>query len=336
MIVVILFFVTAGLMMIPSVRQKIFGGGVVEAPALAVPGKPIIEKPRTEKPWGDYSSYLGREKTWEVEKDGVKYVQSYYLRPPAKVVPGEKYPLVVFLHDEKGMAEGALALLQESKKLPPFYLLIPQISTKKTWAVPAALSGAEIGKGKTAAQWTAKKYPEAKQSLKDVLILISRLLPPVLQIDETRLYAVGCGEGGIGVYGALAKFPEFFTGGLVASGLWSFTDAPKFAGMPVVIFHGSKDRTTDVIAAQGMAQVIQQSGGQVVYRELPNFDRNCADPQQYSAAVLGWLFSHRKTPIAEQVNRTPPAEISEPAGYQGAMVPPSPVPTPPPTSPVQP
>ncbi len=328
---VIVVFILAGLMMIPAVRGAIFGSkGEVDAPALAVAGKPIIDKPRSDTPMGDYTAYFGKVKTFVIDENNVQRTQSYYLVKPQKVEPGVKYPLVIFLHDEKGMADGAVQLLNQRTKLPPFYLLVPQSPDKKTWAVPEQFSGQEFGKSKTAQQWTTKKYPEARQTLKDVLILVSRLLP-TLQIDDERLYAMGCGEGGIGVYGALTKYSEFFAGGLVASGLWNFADAPKMLRTPVIIFHGAKDKTTDVIAAQGMSQVLKQLGGTVSYNELADLDRNCADPRLYTAGVVNWLFSQRRVVIRQSA----PAEDDglQPAGYMGEMAPPSPVAPPPATKP---
>lgn len=328
---VIVVFILAGLMMIPAVRGAIFGSkGDVDPSALAVPGKAITDKPRSETPMGEYTPYFGQRKTFVIEEGNVQRTQSYYLVKPQKVEPGAKYPLVIFLHDEKGMADGAVQLLSQRAKLPPFYLLVPQAPDKKTWAVPEKFSGQELGKSKTAAQWTAKKYPEARQTMKDVLILVSRLLP-VLQIDDERLYAVGCGEGGIGVYGALAKYSEFFAGGLVASGLWNFADAPKMLRTPLVIFHGTKDKHTDVIAAQGMSQVLKQLGGTVSYNELTDLDRNCADPRLYSANVINWLFGQRR--IVMHKAAAVDEEGMQPAGYMGELAPPSPVAPPPPTKP---
>lgn len=328
---VIVVFVLAGLMMIPAVRGAIFGSsGDVDVSALAIPGKPIIDKPRSDTPMGEYTQYFGARKSFVIEDNNVQRTQYYYLVKPQKAEPGAKYPLVIFLHDEKGQADGAVQLLSQRATLPPFYLLIPQAPAKKTWAVPEKFSGQEFGKSKTAAQWTAKKYPEGSQTLKDVLTLVARLLP-ALQIDDERVYAMGCGEGGIGVYGALVKYSEFFAAGVVASGLWNFTDAPKMLRTPVAILHGTKDKTTDVIAAQGMAQVLKQLGGTVYYSELPDLDRNCADPRLYSAAVVNWLLSQRRIVMRQAAQ--PEDDGLQPAGYMGEVAPPSPVPAVPPTKP---
>lgn len=328
---VIVVFVLAGLMMIPAVRGAVFGSsGDVDVSALAIPGKPIIDKPRSDTPMGEYTQYFGARKSFVIEDNNVQRTQYYYLVKPQKAEPGAKYPLVIFLHDEKGQADGAVQLLSQRAKLPPFYLLVPQAPAKKTWAVPDKFSGQEFGKSKTAALWTPKKYPEGSQTLKDVLILVSRLLP-TLQIDDERLYAVGCGEGGIGVYGALAKFSDFFAGGLVASGLWSFNDAPKMLRTPLIIFHGTKDKQTDVIAAQGMSQVLKQLGGVVSYNELTDLDRNCADPRQYTAGIMNWLFGQRRIVIRQKAQ--PEDDGLQPAGYMGEVAPPSPVPAVPPTKP---
>ena len=67
---VIVVFILAGLMMIPAVRGAIFGSkGEVDAPALAVAGKPITDKPRSDAPMGEYTPYFGKVKTFVIDEN---------------------------------------------------------------------------------------------------------------------------------------------------------------------------------------------------------------------------------------------------------------------------
>lgn len=302
LIFVIVAFVGAGLMMIPGVRHAIFGGDGERPAAVAVnpalPGRPLVEQkeqPRQLLPMGQFTQYFGKPKAFAQEDGNYKRIQYYYLYAP-QAPQGARLPLVVFLHDEEGMAPGALSLLQLRKYFPA-YILVMMAAKGKTWAVPEKFSGEEFGKSKNAAAvWSSRKYPENKQLLPDVMKLVASLME-IYAIDDGRIYIAGCGEGALGVFGAAARYGEFFAGGAAASGLWSFLDAPKMTQFPLVIQHGGKDKAIDSIAANGISQLIMRSGGKAVYQEIPDLDRNCADPRIFGASVWKWLFAQKKAPL---------------------------------------
>lgn len=319
---VILFFACAGAYLIPDVRNALFGGGgggAGVAPVVAS-GEPVWEKPREPMPMGQYTTpVFGKVKAFtQKDPSGGRRGQYYYLFSPRGAAnSGEKYPLVVFLHDEKGIADRALSLLSgPMQQALPAYVLVPMAMTGKTWAVPEKYHGQEFaGKDKANFGWSTKKFPTYKQLMPDVMNLVATLISNVPSIDDGRVYVAGCGEGALGVYGALANYADFFAGGVAISGLWSYNDARKLKDSPLLILHGGKDTTVPAAHAQMMGQLIQQVGGtKVIYQGIPDLARNCSDPRLFSPSTWKWLFSNRKpalqaAPSEASMNPDAPPEM---------------------------
>ena len=225
------------------------------------------------------------------------------------------------------MSDGALTLLQKQmRQALPAYVLVPMTKAKKTWAVPAKYHGQEFtGKGKSlAGKWSTKVYPASKQTLNDVMNLTASLLSKIPTIDDGRVYVAGCGEGALGVYGILANYADFFAAGVAVSGFWSFLEAGKMKNSPLLIMHGTKDATVPVLHAQSLGQVIQQVGGtKVIYQEIPDLARNCADTRLFTPTVWKWLFSNKKPSLAPPPVVATPRDL-QPEGYLEMQKPPSP------------
>lgn len=315
MIGVIVFFAGSGIYLF---KDKLFGGGdaggggVMQDIAPTIAGKPVWDKPRDILPMGQYTQIFRKPRSYVfTDKNGARHGSQFYLHEP-KIQPGSttRYPVVIFLHDEKGMADGAVSLLtRQVQQIMPAFILVPMTSAAKTWAVPEKYQGTELT-GKSAVYmglWSARKYPKPRQALDDVLTIVAAMQES-RPIDDTRIYIAGCGEGALGVYGALSSYPELFAGGVAVSGMWSYLDAPKLKQTPLVIMHGGKDVQMPAVHAQTMASIIKQMGGtQLIYREIPDLARNCADPRLFTPAVWQWLAAQKKAGVAP--------ETLDPAGY---------------------
>ena len=313
LIFVIVMFALAGLFMIPGVRSAIFGEDAETASQQAqplpgstvLPPKKLAERkhaPRNYYPLGNYTQVLGKMRSFSWEESGFKNIMYYYLYvpPQARQQQGERLPLVAFLHDTDGLANGAMNLLRLNKYLPA-YVLILMIPKTNTWAVPEKYSGEEFGKSRGASanmsKWSKKAYPDTRQSLKEVVALVTSLTS-IYPIDDRRIYAAGCGEGATGVYGAAERYGDVFAGGLIASGLWSFLDAREMTKTPLLILHGTKDILVDPLVANGMSQIITKSGGQASYYPLPEI--NCSDGHAMGGTAWKWLFGQKKAPAELQ------------------------------------
>ncbi len=319
LICVIAAFVVAGILAIPPVRHAIFGGG--SAGGIAMPGqvKTVKEDPRNISPMGGNTPFFGKPHGFALQDSpAVRRIQYYYLRPPAGAQPTYKYPMVVFLHDQAGNAPGAVQLIASKQMLTEFpaYVLVPMMPKMRTWAWPEKFSGQEYTITKRLQPLlNPNKWPKARQGMHDVLTLITQLAP-AYNIDVDRIYVVGCGEGGTGVLGAISnpQSAQFFAGGVSINGVWSLNDAPKMAGVPLLLMQGLADKATDSQLPNSIVQIIHGVGGnQVYYQEFADLGDNCADPRLYTTAMWKWLFSLKKPPLAA------PAAATEVEGYQDEM-----------------
>lgn len=293
LICAILGFVGALVLLFPQVRGFLFGGGGAEAPresAVQGEGNVVLDLPRTPLPMDQYTPFFRKLRFAIDGEDGVKRFQVYYwFAPPKPYPPGKKFPLVVFLHDKDGRAPGAVYLrMKENYAAYPAFVLVPQAPAEKVWSAPAKYSGQEFPQ----AAATAPAPPEL-HALPDVIELMSRLTA-ALPIDDTRIYAIGCGEGGAGVYGAAANYGGIFAGGVVIGGAWSYLDGPKMAKTPLLLLHGAQDTVVPPELPRTMREVIKRYNGTVFSHEFRGIASDCQSPHYYSASVWKWLFSQRR------------------------------------------
>ena len=251
----------------------------------------VVEEPRTDAPMEQFTRFFAK-KQYDVDDGKQKRTITYYMFDPEKPYPaGLKFPLVVVLHGAPGKAYAAEYLISKQMQLDfPSFILAPQSPFGKKWAMPEKFSGQEFGNGKPA---NYVYHPEL-DSLPDTIELIRRL-ELEYPIDASRVYIVGCSDGGTGVYGAVMRYPNIFAGATAISGAWSFLDAAKMKQVPLWIIHGSLDETFPVTVARGMSQGIKQQGGPVFYSEFPSMGHECSASSLYGKALWQWLFGQRKS-----------------------------------------
>jgi predicted peptidase len=75
--------------------------------------------------------------------------------------------------------------------------------------------------------------------------------------------------GGVGSWGAIARYPELFAAAAPVCGAWRVEDAAKMAAVPVWAFHGEKDPTVPVHFSRDLTAAITQAGGSAKYTEYP-------------------------------------------------------------------
>jgi hypothetical protein len=298
-------------MAVPSIRHTILGafGFGVEPAAVGQqqageepppPPTEVVETPRSGTPMGEYSRFFARKNfsLLDTAANVRRTIPYYWFQPEgAPYPPGLKFPLVVTLHDAKGQVYAPVYLLGKQMRLDyPAFILIPQSTggpPPKVWSQPEKLSGKEFETSPQAKGAFSIPYPPDRQSLPDVIELIGETVAKY-PVDEDRIYIVGCAEGGTGVYGAAANYPQVFAGGIVIGGGWSYLDAAKMKGMPLLIMHGAENKTVNPSVARGMADLIPRNGGSAVYSELPGYADDCAIGQLYGPPVWKWLFGQKK------------------------------------------
>jgi predicted peptidase len=272
-----------GIFAIPLLLVVIILAALVLSRVPGASAAEIVEAPRSAAPMSDLTKSFSKRQF--VINDGIdKRVLTYYwLSPRSARAKGEKFPLVVVLHDIKGKAYAAEQLA--SGKMPddfPAFVLVPQSPGGKEWAMPESYPDNP-----------AYLYDPQRESLPDVIALISKLVDQE-PIDSRRIYIIGCEDGGAGVYGALSRYSDLFAAGVVIGAKWSVDDVPNLTAVPLVIEQGAVDDVAPVEVARLMAQQIGENGGTVSFQEFPRLGHECSNPNFYQREMWDALFRQKQ------------------------------------------
>lgn len=245
--------------------------------------------PRTAEPMGALTRvFEHRIFSVKEENGGVHDLHYYFYQPEGPYPPSVKFPLVLVLHGGPGKGYAAEALVaQAAMRLNyPAFIVVPVLPAHKTWAFPAVFPE----------DVPLKSYfTDKEQGLPDVVDVI-RALNKKYPVDAGRIYAIGCSEGGVGVYGALRDHADIFAAGVVISGLWTASDAAHLTKRPLVIMHGALETDTPAALARMVAHQIKQRGGTVQYVEMAGMNHFCPAPVFYGETTWKWLFEQKKAP----------------------------------------
>lgn len=236
---------------------------------------------------------------------------AYRLLAPERVEPGQKYPLVLFLHGagERGndnrvqllylptwMSEG------EYRKRFACYLLAPQCPTAKWWfdAKRAFAKPADDGEKTADAPKPDAVKPDAAPAdgLSHELRAVSLMLDQTLAqypIDPDRVYLTGLSMGGFGSWAWAAAEPERFAGMAAICGGGDPARAAALTKLPIWVVHGGKDPVVPVGRSRAMVEAVRKAGGTIQYHELDGVGHDSWTPAyRDSDALLAWLFAQRR------------------------------------------
>ena len=217
----------------------------------------------------------------------------YRLMRPQKLVPGQQYPLVVFLH---GAGERGEDNAKQLKYLPelmaqagrrqayPCFLLAPQCRSGKQWVdVP----------------WSDKQStPMAKQptdQLQAAIAMLDRTLKEE-PVDARRVYLTGLSMGGYGTWELAARQPQRFAAVVPICGGGDERQASRLSALPIWAFHGAADNVVFPIRSQKMVDAIRAAGGKIQYTQYPGVGHNSWNQAYRSDELLKWLFAQRRKP----------------------------------------
>lgn len=228
-------------------------------------------------------------KSFIVDNRDERHTLPYFLYKPkapkgVKWKEDAKFPLVLVLHDARGIAESGEYLLQDSVRLNyPAFIVAPVLPEKMIWAFPSEIPDDPRLRGNL----------KLKQGLGDAVQLVQDLINNY-PIDPKRVYVMGCAEGGFGAYGAVLNYPDVFAAAVVISGGWTVKDTPKMKGVPIWAMHGDKDRFFAPGLSMNVVAYIQQMGGNVFWKSYPDIGRDCANSSFFPRALWHWMFQQKK------------------------------------------
>jgi len=215
----------------------------------------------------------------------------YRLLKPAKIEPGKKYPIVLFLHGagERGSDNSKqLQYLptqmaqQEFQEKYPCFLIAPQCREGKQWVeVP----------------WGDKNSVPIKEPGSQMQVVL-KILDKVTKenpVDEQRVYLTGLSMGGYGSWDLGMRMPERFAAVAPICGGGDETHAERLVGMPVWAWHSDDDNAVPVDRSRKMIEAIKKAGGEPKYTELKgvghaSWNPAYKDPQ----GLVPWMFEQVK------------------------------------------
>ena len=202
----------------------------------------------------------------------------YRWLPPVKLDEGKKYPLVLCLHGAGGnsVAPAVLADPKMREKYPCF-ILYPDAK----------------GEG-----WASTPHLPRLKDRKETLPLVVETIRALLKseaIDPARIYVTGQSMGGVGSWGAAARYSDLFAAAVPVCGAWDVADASKMT-IPIWAFHGEEDATVPVKFSRELTEAVTKSGGTAKYTEFAGVGHGSWGPAYAEPELWAWLFQQRKPP----------------------------------------
>lgn len=210
------------------------------------------------------------------------------------LAPGEKAPLVVYLHGmgDRGTDNVAqtnwISNLVSNTKSGQYasYVLAPQINTSMWFQ-----------------SWSDKPTDATSLTLQAIRNVIEQE-----NIDASRVYVTGTSMGGMGTWDIISRDPSLFAAAVPMSGGGNTATADTIRDIPVRAFHGDADTIVPVSATQEMIAALRDAGGSPRYTEVKGgghviWDDVYADLEQ---TLYPWLFAQKlNTPTSVSIESAP-------------------------------
>lgn len=255
-------------------RWDPYNDGIVEKDGI------VYEMPRADAAM-EYNTRYFDKMQYERMVGNQKHVLTWYFRAPVHAVPGRKYPLVMVLHGRPGLAYAAEHMVMtEMERDFPAFVFVPTAPVSYAWAVPEK-------KDSPYAQFVDR------QSLPGAMEILTHVMQDY-PVDKNRVYIIGCSEGGIGVLGAVLRYPDVFAAAVAVSSTWDVDEAPQMTKVPLWIKHGAQDPALPAATARAIAESIRTHGGNVQYTEIPDMGHACPSATLYPRELWEWMFEQRR------------------------------------------
>lgn len=198
----------------------------------------------------------------------------YRLLLPQNHDPAKAYPLVVYLHgsgdrgtDNKGQLSSAGVFVDAvNRKKYPCYVVAPQCPGDKV----LRFWNETVGSG--------------------LVLGVMQEVEKNHRIDAGRIYLMGISDGGWGGWALLNMYPNKFAAAVPICGRGTPAQAPRFAAVPIWVFHGENDH---VQWAREMVAALKNAGGAPKYTEYKNAGHNIWGRVFNERPLFEWLFAQK-------------------------------------------
>lgn len=227
----------------------------------------------------------------EVAVEGRTY--GYRLLTPETMQPGERYPLILFLHGsgERG-DDNVLQLTHFPRRMVaperraafPCFVLAPQCPEGERWTLDewSSLESRPLDPAPT----------RAMQGAIAALLEVARTHP----VDVDRIYLTGLSMGGYGAFELALRHSDWFAAVAPVCGGGDEREVARLAGLPLSIWHGDADGAVPVARSRAMDQALRALGEAPEYHELPGVGHDAWNHAYADGGCLPWLFAQRRDP----------------------------------------
>lgn len=224
-----------------------------------------------------------------VESQGETF--KYRLLAPARIEPGVKYPVVLFLHGAGERGD------DNEKQLQYFPEMMAQAEYQRKFPCFVVAPQCREGKMWVNLDWSSKQSIPMDEPTADMAAAVAALEQVLAEYpaDMNRIYLTGLSMGGYGSWDLAARQPDRFAAVVPICGGGDEKQAAKLKNLPIWAWHGDQDNAVPVERSRSMIEAIRAAGGEPKYTELKGVGHNSWTPA-YTAedGVVPWMFRQRK------------------------------------------
>lgn len=220
----------------------------------------------------------------------------YCVAHPADWKPGGKYPLLVHLHgsgergdDNRTQLTHCRDFLENAVRHRHAVVVAPQCAPQHQWV--------EVS-------WKVRTHnmPSIPSVPMGLLFVLLPQIENEFRTDPARRYLMGLSMGGMGVWDALCRRPDYFTAAVPLCGTADEKQAPRIAHIPVWVWHGEKDAEIRVRRSRNIVAALKAAGGSPRYTECPGVGHNVWEFATADKDLPEWLFAQKRSATTAPTN----------------------------------
>jgi predicted peptidase len=215
----------------------------------------------------------------------------YRLFVPPSIAPGEKYPLLLWLHgrgdsgtDNAKQLMHMQFLLNDPDRLDkhPFFILVPQCPEDRAWfdGHRTASASSEAAKGD------------------ELLDVASEMLDETIAkhpIDVDRVYLLGISTGGTAAWEMAMRDPERFAAiAPLGSAGGESADIGRLREVPVWAFHCTRDTWISIDLVANTIDALREAGGTAALTAIDREEHGCWRDALADYRVVSWMLRQRR------------------------------------------
>ncbi len=110
--------------------------------------------------------------------------------------------------------------------------------------------------------------------------------------DSERIYLIGASMGGYATWQLAMSMPEYFAAIVPICGGGMCWNAARLQNVPVLAFHGAKDKTVSVEESVKMVDAVNKHGGNAKLTIYPENTHDAWSDTYSNYEVFEWLLTH--------------------------------------------